>query len=83
MNFKRNKDELSAISRKILEYNFKQEALEVYEGTDTKTILKYVQWEEKCKKLMDTFLSRDYRNSGIILFPDTETSLKLKYGRES
>ena len=43
MNFKRNKDELSAISRKILEYNFKQEALEVYEGTDTKTILKYAQ----------------------------------------
>ena len=43
MNFKRNKDGLSAISRKIFEYKFKQEALEVYEGTDTKTILKYAQ----------------------------------------
>ena len=75
MNYKRKEDERSVIADKIIEFKFMQKAREIYEGADTKVILKYVQWEERCRKLLDTFFSRDGTNSGIILFPDIEVAL--------
>ena len=76
MNYKRSKNELSIIAKKIFEYQFKREALEVYNGADTIEILKYGEWEKRCKKLLDTFFSRDGESCGIILFPDTEIELQ-------
>ena len=75
INHKRTTNELSDIAKKIFEYQFKREALEIYNGADTKEILTYAKWEERCKKLFDTFFSRDGESSGIILFPDTEIVL--------
>ena len=75
MNYKRKEDERSVIADKIIEFKFMQKAREIYEVADTKVILKYVQWEERCRKLLDTFFSRDGTNSGIILFPDIEVAL--------
>ena len=75
MNYERNKDELSVIADKIIEYKFEQKPRKIYEGADKKVILKYVQWQKRCRKLLDTFFSRDGTNSGIILFPDIEVGL--------
>ena len=75
MNYKRNEDERSVIGDKIIDFKFKQKARKIYEGADTKVILTYFQWEEKCRKLLDTFFYRDGTNSGIILFPDIEVAL--------
>ena len=75
INHKRSTNELSDIAKKIFEYQFKREALEIYNGADTKEILTYAKWEERCKKLFDTFFSRDGESFGIILFPDTEIVL--------
>ena len=75
MNYERNKDELSNIAYKIIEYKFNKNPRRIYEGAGAKVILKYVQWEERCKKLLETFFSRDGTNSGIILFPDIEVTL--------
>ena len=75
MNYQRSKDELSHIADSIFNYNFKQECLQIYDGAHTKTNLKYAEWEERCKKLLDTFFSRDGESCGIILFPDVETTL--------
>ena len=75
MNYKRKKDELSLIAKKIFDYKFKREALKIYEGAHTTTILEYTQWEERCKALLDTFFTRDGTNSGIILFPDIERAV--------
>ena len=75
MNYKRSKDELSHITESIFKYNFKEECLQIYDGAHTKTNLKYAEWEERCRKLLDTFFSRDGESCGIILFPDVETTL--------
>ena len=75
MNYKRSTNELSDIAKKIFKYQFKREALEIYNGADTKEILTYAKWEKRCKKLFDTFFSRDGKSSGIILFPNTEIVL--------
>ena len=75
MNYKRNEEECSVIADKITEFKFKQKARKIYEGADTNVILKYVQWEERCRKLLDTFFYRDGANSGIILFPDIDVAL--------
>ena len=75
MNYKRNEEERSVIADKITEFKFKQKARKIYEGADTNVILKYVQWEERCRKLLDTFFYRDGTNSGIILFPDIDVAL--------
>ena len=75
MNYERNKDEGRVFADKIMEYKFERKPRKIYEGADTKVILKYVQWEERCRKLLDTFFSRDGTNSGIILFPDIEVGL--------
>ena len=75
INYKRSTNELSDIAKKIFEYQFKREALEIYKGADTKEFLTYAKWEERCKKLFNTFFSRDGESSGIILFPDTEIIL--------
>ena len=75
MNYKRSKDELSHIAESIFKYNFKEECLQIYDGAHTKTNLKYAEWEERCRKLLDTFFSRDGESCGIILFPDVETTL--------
>ena len=75
MNYKRYKDEASHIAKNISKYKFKREDLEIYEGANTKTNLKYDQWEERCRKLLATFFSRAGKNSGIILFPEVEITL--------
>ena len=75
MNYKRNEEERSVIADKISEFKFKQKARKIYEGADTNVILNYVQWEERCRKLLDTFFYRDGTNSGIILFPDIDVAL--------
>ena len=75
MNYERNKDELSIIAYKIIEYKFNKNPRRIYEGAGVKVILKYGQWEERCKKLLETFFSRDGTNCGIILFPDIEVTL--------
>ena len=75
INYKRDKDELSNIAQQILQYKFKQEALEIYSGADTRKNLTYAQWEERCKKLLYTFFTRAGESSGIILFPDIEITL--------
>ena len=75
MNYERNKDELSVIAEKIFDYKFKQKSRKIYEGANTKTILKYAEWEERCKTLLDTFFSIAGKNSGIILFPDIKVTL--------
>ena len=75
MNHKSNKKELSDIAKKIFNYKFKQGAFEIYNSASSKVILSPAQWEERCKKLLDTFYSRDGTSSGIILFPDTEITL--------
>ena len=75
MNRKRSKNELSDIAKKIFEYQFKREDIEIYNGANTKENLTYAEWEERCKELSDTFFSRDGESSGIILFPDTEIVL--------
>ena len=75
MNYKRSKNELSDIAKKIFEYQFKQEDLEIYNGANIIENLTYAKWEERCKNLLDTFFSRNGESSGIILFPDTEIVL--------
>ena len=75
MNYKRSKNELSHIVKKISEYNFKREDLEIYEGAGTVTRLGYEQWAERCRSLLDTFFSKDGKNSGVIIFPDVEVTL--------
>ena len=75
INYKRSTNERIDIAKKIFEYQFKREVIEIYNGADTKEVLTYAKWEEKCKKLFDTFYSRDGKSSGIILFPDTEIVL--------
>ena len=75
MNCKRNKDELSLIAKKIFDCEFKRKALEFYEGANTRAILKYDEWEERCKKLLHTFFTRAGTNSRIILFPDIEIAV--------
>ena len=75
MNYKRYEDEISRIANNISKYKFKRKDLEIYEGANTITILKYDQWEERCRKLLDTFFSRDGKNCGIILFPEVEITL--------
>ena len=75
MNYERNKDEPSDIADKIIEYKFKQKPRKIYEGADAKRILKYAEWEERCRKLLDTFFFRGGTNSGIILFPDIKVAL--------
>ena len=75
INYKRDKDELSIIAQQILQYKFKQEALEIYSGADTRKNLAYAQWQERCKKLLYTFFTRAGESSGIILFPDIEITL--------
>ena len=75
MNYERNKDELSLIAKEIFDYKFKRKALEIYEGANTRAILKYAQWEERCRKLLDTFFTRDGTNSGVIVFPDIEIAV--------
>ena len=75
MNYKRNKDELSVIADKIFDYKFKQQSRSIYYGADIIGILEYSEWEERCRDLLDTFFSKDGRNSGIILFPDIEVTL--------
>ena len=75
MNYERNKDELSLTAKKIFHYEFKRKALEFYEGANTRAILKYDEWEERCKKLLHTFFTRAGTNSGIILFPDIEIAV--------
>ena len=76
MNYKRSKNELRDIAIKIFKYKFKREYLEIYDGADTEAILEYPDWEERCKRLLDTFFSRDGRSSGVILFPDIEIPLQ-------
>ena len=75
INYKRSTNERIDIAKKIFAYQFKREVIEIYNGADTKEVLTYAKWEEKCKKLFDTFYSRDGKSSGIILFPDTEIVL--------
>ena len=70
MNYTPNRSELTVVAKKIFEYHFKRDNLEIHDGADTKAILEYPQWEEKYKRLLDTFSSRDGTGSGIILFPD-------------
>ena len=71
MNHKPSRYKLSYIARRIFEYQFKREYLEIYDGACTSVILTYAKWEERCKMLLDTFFSRDGESCGIILFPDT------------
>ena len=75
MNYERKKDELSLIAKKVFDYKFKRKAFKIYEGAHTTSILEYTQWEERCRKLLDTFFTRDGSNSGIILFPDVERTV--------
>ena len=75
MNYSRSRNELSIISKTIFKYQFKQEVLEICNGADTREVLTYAKWEERCKKLLDTFFTRDGESSGIILFPDIEIGL--------
>ena len=75
MNYTRNKSELSVVAKKIFEFHFKRDNLEIHDGADTKAILEDLQWEERCKRLLDTFFLRDGTSSGIILFPDIERKL--------
>ena len=75
MNYTRNKSDVSVVAKKIFEYHFKRDNVEIHDGADTKAILEYAQWEERCKRLLDTFCSRDGTSSGIILFPDIEIML--------
>ena len=75
LNYKRDENKLSVIAEQILQYQFKREALEIYSGADTRENLTYVQWEERCKKLLYTFFTRAGESSGIILFPDVEITL--------
>ena len=75
MNYTRNKSEVGVVAKKIFEYHFKRDNLEIHDGADTKAILEYPQWEERCKRLLDTFCSRDGTSSGVILFPDIERML--------
>ena len=75
MNYERNKDELSLIAKKIFDYEFKRKTLEFYDGANTRALLKYDEWEERCKKLLHTFFTRAGTNSGIILFPDIEITV--------
>ena len=75
MNYSRSRNELSIISKTIFKYQFKQEVLEIFNGADTREVLTYAKWEERCKKLLDTFFTRDGESSGIILFPDIEIGL--------
>ena len=76
MNYNRYKDEIKLIGNKIKDYEFKRDDLEIYEGANTTTSLKYDQWEERCRKLLGTFFSRDGKNCGIILFPEVEITLQ-------
>ena len=85
MNYKRSEEVLkrsekeekrNIIAKKIFEYQFKRESLEIHDGADTKEILTYAKWEDRCKKLLDTFFMREGESSGIILFPDTETAVQ-------
>ena len=76
MNYKRYEDEISRIANNISKYKFKRDDLEIYEGANTTTSLKYDQWEERCRKLLGTFFSRDGKNCGIILFPEVEITLQ-------
>ena len=75
IDYKRNKDDLSVIAKKIFQYQFKREDVEIFIGADTRENLTYAQWEERCKKLLHTFFTRDGESSGIILFPDVEITL--------
>ena len=72
MNYTRNRSDLTVVAKKIFEYHFKRDNFEIHDGADTKANLEYPQWEERCKRLLDTFFSRDGTGSGIILFPDIE-----------
>ena len=75
MNYKRKEDELSVIADKIFDYKFKQQSRRIYCGADIRETLEYSEWEERCRDLLNTFFSKDGRNSGIILFPDIEVTL--------
>ena len=76
MNYTRNEYELSNFPGKLYNYKFKQKAIKFYEGADVAMLVGYAQWEERCKRLLETFYSRDGKNSGIILFPDVEIALR-------
>ena len=58
-----------------MQYQFKQEDFEIYSGANVKENLTYAQWEDRCKKLLYTFFTRDGESSGIILFPDIEITI--------
>ena len=75
MNYERNKDELSLIATNIFNYEFKRKTFEFYEGASTRALLKYAEWEDRCRKLLHTFFTRAGTNSGIILFPDIEIAV--------
>ena len=72
VNYNRSKNELRIIAKKIFAYQFKRKDLEIKDGANTDTILKYPQWEERCKSLFNTFFPRG-TSSRVILFPDIET----------
>ena len=82
MNYKRNKDELSVIAEQISQYQFKRERLKIYSGANTIEHLTYAEWEERCKKLLHTFFTRDGESSGIILFPDREIAISQTHQTE-
>ena len=75
INYKRNKKDLSVISKRIFQYQHKREPVEIYEGADTVSILTYADWEKRCRELLETFFSIGSISSGMILFPDTEITL--------
>ena len=76
MNYNRYEDEIKLIGNNIEDYEFKRYKLEIYEGANTTTSLKYDQWEKRCRELLRTFFSRDGKNCGIILFPEVEITLQ-------
>ena len=82
MNYKRNKVELSVIAEQISQYQFKRECLKIYSGANTIEHLTYAEWEERCKKLLHTFFTRDGESSGIILFPDREIAISQTHQTE-
>ena len=76
INYNRNKNELSVIAQKIFDYQFKRENFEILDAANSKAILDYPQWQDRCKRLLYTFFSRDGTSSGIILFPDIEITVR-------
>ena len=73
-----SKREIESTTQQICNYTFKKESKSIYEGAGFRKILGNEEWKQRCKKLLHSFFSKAAQLSGVIIFPDTKSSIQGK-----